>query len=394
MARPEGGDARRALADLVIGGPDRARDAVERVAASALWTDVVTCSGAWRVTPRLRARLTELGAPVDRGAVALLRRLTLAAAAQTTLIVRRAGAALTRLDEAGVDYVAFKGVALIAGLYHEPAARMVVDLDLLVARSDFENLDVAVAAEGFRRRPPYADTTFDDFQEGLVQSPAVVFADDDGVELDVHASIGLHPAPVMCTPALIQRAERQVLAGSTIAVASPLDAQLLAAHHALRASFQPVTTLKDLSDLDAWWTVQPERWRLDDLVSLAQQSGFGAALLGAWRVLSDYDPDSPSARVGVPALERALESAELRHGNRLAHFFDHQLTAWQLNRDLLTLLCRPTRARRLLTNRLERASRADVPPLWRRVPRAIAEGLQARHLVNHLGAARIQRRYR
>ena len=276
---------------------------------------------------------------------------------------------------------------------------MVGDLDLLVAQRDLEAVDVAAAAEGFRRRPLFAGTTFEDWEakgaaEGLVQNLAIVFADDDGVELDVHASIGLHPAAVMSTAALIRRAERHVLVGRAVAVASPLDAQLLTAHHALRANFKPVTTLKDLCDLAAWWKVQPERWRVDDLVGLAQGSGLGAALLGAWLVLADRDPDSRAAIVGVPALERVLGSADRRHGTRLARLFDRQLTAGQLNRDLVRLLGRPARARRLLTNRLERASSADVPPLWRRLGRVIAEGLQPRRLVDHLGAARIQRRYR
>jgi Uncharacterised nucleotidyltransferase len=399
MVRADAAEARRALADLVIGGPTRARDAVEKIATRAMWADIVTCSGAWRVTPPLRARLAELRAPVDPQAVALLRQLTLAAAAQSTLVIQHTGAVLDRLDEAGVDYVAFKGVALIAGLYRDPAARMISDLDVLVAQSDLEAVDVAASSAGFRRRPVYAGTTFEDCAaelaaEGLVHSPAIDFADDDGVELDVHARIGLRPAPVMSTAALIRRAERHVLAGRTISVAGPLDAQLLTAHHALRANFKPVTTLKDLCDLAAWWKVQPERWRIDDLVGLAHESGLGAALLGAWQVLADHDPESQAGLVGIPAVERALGSADRRHGNQLARLFDHQLTAWQLNRDLLTLLCRPTRSRRLLTNRSERASSVDVPPLWLRLPRVAAESLQPRHLVDHLRAARIQRRYR
>ncbi len=70
MVRADAAEARRALADLVIGGPTRARDAVEKIATRAMWADIVTCSGAWRVTPPLRARLAELRAPVDPQAVA------------------------------------------------------------------------------------------------------------------------------------------------------------------------------------------------------------------------------------------------------------------------------------------------------------------------------------
>ncbi len=220
MARAEAGETRQALADLVIGGPARARDAVEKITTRAWWNDVVTCAGAWRVTPRLRARLAELDAPVDGDTRALLRRHAILAAAQTTLVVERTTPVLARLDAAGVEYVAFKGVALIAGLSGDLAGRMVGDLDILVAEHDLEAVDIAAGAEGFRRRALYAGRTFRDWgvgqpDDGMVQSPAIDFADDNGVELDVHASIGLHPAAVLSAAALIGRAERHLVGAAS-----------------------------------------------------------------------------------------------------------------------------------------------------------------------------------
>jgi hypothetical protein len=400
VARAKAAEVRQALADLVIGGQVSAQNATEKIAARGSWLDVVTCSGAWRVAPRLRTRLTELGVAVDDDARAALRHLGLVAAAQASLVVRQTTPVLARLEAAGVEYVVFKGIALIASLYGDHASRAVGDLDILVAEHDLEIVDAAAAAEGFQRRPLYAGRTFEDWEvgqpdEGMVQSPAIDFTNGDGVELDVHASIGLHPTPVMCTAALIRRAERHVLDGCVVTVASPMDAQLLTVHHALRANFKPVSTLKDLCDLAAWWDVQPERWCVDDLVKVSQEARVGAALLGAWRVLAERDPESPAALIGVPALERALGSVDRRDGNRLARLFDHQLALRQLNHDLLTLLCRPARVRRIVTNRLDRASSTDdVPPLWRRLWTAVAEGLRPRRLVDHVSAARIQRRYR
>ena len=86
------------------------------------------------------------------------------------------------LDDAGVQYRVFKGVALANTVYADPALRVFADVDVLVRSADFGRAaTVLELALGARRALPELRPGFDARfgREALLRS-------DNGLELDVH----------------------------------------------------------------------------------------------------------------------------------------------------------------------------------------------------------------
>ena len=118
---------------------------------------------------------------------------------------RRAGTVLDRLDEVGIGYVAFKGIALIAGLYRNAATRMLSDIDVLVRREDLGAFEDAVASLGFRRWPRFQGISFETWEARLAEhertrNPAFDYVDDTETDLDVHTGFGFHSATARRPP--------------------------------------------------------------------------------------------------------------------------------------------------------------------------------------------------
>jgi hypothetical protein len=376
----------------------------------------------WRVAPQVRRRISELDAQVNAETTGRLREIAVAGAAEAALVVRRAAAVAARLDMAGVGYVAFKGVALIAGLYGDTGARMVADFDLLVQERDLTAVEASAVAEGFHRMATFEHASLGEWKRAVhadpeMRDPSFTYFDDTGVAVDAHVGVGFRPAPAMEVATVIARAERHVLAGRSMVIASPLDAQVLTAHHLISSEFKPYTAVKDFCDLQAWWGTWPERWDLDHLVRLTRASGLGAGLLGGWCALAARDPEATVATVGVPALERELRPSDRRDARHLVRLFQHQLERGQLHPDLELLLAQPARVLYALRNRLSGskrngpedgtnddrgALRQPVPPaspdedprMPVRVWQLLGEALRFGRLTAHVRAQRIQRRYR
>lgn len=324
-----GAGVRADLTAIALGDPRCAREAGQRLVAAAGWSDAVTLSGRWRIASALYGKLEALGAagtsvPIDVESRAALRRLSVIASAQTTLVLQRSRVALQAIETAGYEAVAVKGVALIAALYDGRATRMVGDLDIIVREGDFGAVKAALEAAGFADCSPEFERHVSDIGASeRLHNYARTFV-HDGFEVDTHWRFGPMPPGALATERLIARARRVQLGKTEIAVASPIDAMLIGTHHALRGYFVPRETVKDLADLAAWWTLGRSGWDLDELLGAAREAELATSLCALWRILCSRYPEHPAAE-GIAALERSLSTRARAEARHLAQYFDDQL---------------------------------------------------------------------
>ena len=337
------------LARFVLGDVASAREAGRRLSHRADWRRAVALAAAWRVIPVLRSRVAACDADLDSVARRELHERSVAAAVQSTTLAHRAATALAHLDRAGVAAVAFKGVALIANLYDGPGQRMVGDVDILINRSDLEAACRSLAEVGFSPVIDDLDTYVDFLDRRPYEGASsgnhfLVLKDLDGVEIDLHWRLSARPPAPMAAEHIIGRAEAATRYGHTFRVASPLDAMVLAVHHAVRANFAPDTTVKDLLDLAAWWRAQPGRWTVDDVMVQAQECELAAPLLALWGIVADFDcAAGPAPRVGE--LTAQVPARYARDAMLLREAFHLQLRHGRVNGDLLRALSPVTVAR-------------------------------------------------
>jgi hypothetical protein len=88
------------------------------------------------------------GAPAPAAILQALERLLLEIRSVNVLHVDRLGRVAVCLEEAGVEFLALKGAALLGLLYRDPAERPMTDLDLLIRRADLGRALAALAAAG------------------------------------------------------------------------------------------------------------------------------------------------------------------------------------------------------------------------------------------------------
>jgi hypothetical protein len=352
----------QALARLLLGDRLVAHAAARQLSERHWWLPAVALAGAWRVTPQLRRRVAALSVVPDDAAQQRLHAASIAAALQSTSLAHRAATVLGRLHDTGVPAVAFKGVAVIAGLYPGPGQRMINDIDVLVTPDRTEQACEVLKALGF---VPVVDR-LNEYIEYLEQRPYegafsgncfLVLMDADQHEVDLHWRLGTRPPPSLAAGAIIARAQAAQLYGTTIRVAAPADAIVLTAHHVLRDNFAPDTTVKDLCDLAAWWEVEGTRWRVAEVVIHAQRCGMSVPLLALWKILTSFDAES-RARDGVEQLAAVCAPRERGDATRLADLFHAQVAGGRLNPDLLRLLS-PTVIVRFLSRRVHRGAAVD-----------------------------------
>jgi hypothetical protein len=356
----------RALVTMVLADPRSAEAAVRWVAREGVWGPALGLATAWRVVPQLRRRLAALSVELEAHTHRQLHEACIIAAIQSTAVTHRASVVLERLLGAGVPAMAFKGVGLIANLYPGPGQRMVNDADLLVKRDDLER---TWAVLGDLRFTPVVEEPLayvrdlDDyrpFEGAFLGNQCLVFVDADQVQIDLHWRLTVRPLAPMATENILRRAERVTLFGRQVRVAAPVDAITLTAHHAIRQNFAPASTLKDLADLRAWWSVQPVRWSPREVSEHAHQSGLGVPLQALWRILTTFD-SATLAQSGVDTLSSRLSRREDQDATLLADLFHLQLQQGQVNQDLLCLLS-PVTIKRFLLKRY-RAPALSVRPI-------------------------------
>ena len=392
---------RAALADLVLGAPSRAAATLAALDADGTLERAIDVAGAWRVAPLLRA-LGEAALPADGRR--RLRRVHAAGVAQAALTIRRSEAVLAMLAQAGAECVVIKGVALIAGLYRDPAARMVSDLDVVVREHDAPRVEGLLEAAGYRCDDPPRERHLADIRASVrLHNFSRTFV-RDGHEVDLHWQFSPRPPAGLDAEALLASAQTERLGTTQIRVASPVAAMLLTVHHALRGSFVPRTTLKDAADLAAWWTLGRTRWRLDDLVAAARRAGLAPSLLAMWRLVGDRDPAHPLS-AGTAMLDASLTSRERSEAAGLVAFFEAQLVRGDYAPRTVELFSLPLFAHwwaARLRNGSRDAGETPAPrrPLTvraagfaRRTVRVARELAEYRRIGAYRAVARAQRRY-
>lgn len=140
----DGGEQRRArLAGFIAAAPD--------------WPALVHLAGEQKVTPALASALTRWGL-LARLPADLRDYLTAAAAlnrARNRALLAELEEVAQTLNTAGLVPLAMKGAAnLLAGLYDDPAERLLVDLDLLLPAADLAAGVAALRAAGWQQVGP------------------------------------------------------------------------------------------------------------------------------------------------------------------------------------------------------------------------------------------------
>ena len=321
---------RTALRDLVLGDDRHVTAAARLLAERDLWPMAVALSGQWHVTASLRERMENLrdalgaGAP-DAASDARMREMAIIVAAQTALVVTRSRDALGVLAAAGVDAVAIKGVALIAGLYGGGSLRMAGDLDVVVREDAYPAALAALDAAGYVDENPALERHLSDIALSLRVNNVARNMVRDGFEVDVHWQFGAKPLATFRTDGVIERAHTAVLGRTPIRVAAPPDAMTIAAHHSLRGYFAPHEVVKDAFDLAAWWRLRRDVWQLEDVVRRAEAAEVATALYALWEFVRRRNPGHPIAE-GVAVLGARLGSRSRREAEALSDFCDEQFT--------------------------------------------------------------------
>ncbi|HEY9648001.1 MAG TPA: nucleotidyltransferase family protein, partial [Chroococcidiopsis sp.] len=319
------------------------------------WSDLLQLSYKWRVTPQVWQRLQALEIALDPTIKQEFAQLCRMVAVQSSTASYRSAHVLHRLNQAGVNAIAFKGIGLIAGLYGKPGDRMVGDVDILIPPADLSATCTALTELGFSADIDGNLTEYLDYLATRTREDNyfLVLKDAKGFEIDLHWQLKAIAGVQLNVQDLIDRAVTVSLHSQPVRVANPVDAILLTAHHSLRDDFAPKTALKDLCDLSAWWAVR-DRWALDNLITQAQATGLTQALLCLWQVLADLNPDSPVS-AGIAQFAATLSAADQETARSLSELFHWQLQGNSVNRDLLHSLNFET-IKRFIVRRLQKGA--------------------------------------
>lgn len=273
------------------------------------WPALLALADRHRLQPALWSALRTRGvgslpaALADRGdaPLAVLARAHRENAARVDDLRSQAVLVLDALAAAGVDAVPLKGAHwLLAGWLPDPAARVTVDVDVLVPRADVEAAVAAVVAAGYAPAPVHpADADLGDHQV-----PALVLPGRPGsVELHV-APFRRRRRPVLTADEVLAHAVATDVDGTARRLPDPAHALVLLAGHAqlqdagARLLELPLRALADLAQLRAGGRVTDD-W---DRAWSAAASRFAAAGPGAAAAFDGF------------AAAAGLVDVELRHG--------------------------------------------------------------------------------
>jgi hypothetical protein len=394
---------RSALVDLLLGDAATAATAAAVVRELGAQDDLLHLAWVWRIVPRLHERVAA-GASLGNAADARLAELAVAAAAQSTLYLHRAGAALATLEAAGVPAGVFKGIGSIGALYRTPAARMVSDVDVVIDPVDVEKAVAALRCIGFE---PTASIDSEGITSWIdkLRSPMVhlrnlfvSLRNDEGFEVDLHLRFGYAPPPRMTPASLLSRRTSTSVASVTLPVLAPVDLILLNVYHSLKDLLALTSAARDLADLASWWERGGALWSLDELVDASIASRLDVPLLAFWLVLAHADQHGPVTE-GVARLDAAVGPGTRRDARRMVRLVEQLVDEGRISRGLLSTLS-PDRVRRYRAQRRRRAdARANGRPIdsadriagLRRIGR---EAFGPRRLAAYRALARAQRGFR
>jgi hypothetical protein len=131
----------------------------------------------YRMIPFVWRNLSEAG--VDDPEIARMKGVFRRTWADTHVLLHDLGQALHVLKRAGIDTLVIKGAGLIASGLMDPGTRLMDDIDIVVAPSDFERAEHVLADRGWlRKQPGVAVGTF-----------GVALGNSSGRQLDLHPRV-------------------------------------------------------------------------------------------------------------------------------------------------------------------------------------------------------------
>ena len=336
----------RLLVNLLLGDQRSARDSADIISRENLWYQAIALSAAWRVIPQVRKRIVTLSISPGPPAEQRLHIRSAEAAAQSMVILHRCSMIFKRLNSLNLSVVAFKGIGLIANLYDNPADRMINDIDLLISSNDFERVNKILKDMGFSPETDRLENETD-----FLENRCLCLTDGDGIQIDLHWTIGPIPRAGMLANDILKRAEIIKIYGTPIRVASPIDSMMLTIHHALQNNLAPFAAVKDLCDLDMWWSVQPQRWKVEEAIKHAQLCGLFEPCLALWKILTHSNSESPASE-GAKELSLLGSTQENNDADRLEDIFWLQLRERMIGRYLLRVLADFSSINQFIVSRL------------------------------------------
>jgi hypothetical protein len=270
--------------------------------ASDLLDETHRLAVAHRVQPLLRGLLGD--SPADGSADRATAMRTLSAVHTLRTLMRA-------LAEAGVPALAWKGPALAVQAWHDPAARLFTDLDIVVPHDAREPARRAVRALGWRPRHAMSETQERAIFDGLAAWEFV--GDAEPMLLELHWEFSARRyAGRLPVRAVLDRAVNVAMAGTLVPVPNTADTIALLAQHATKHGW---SSLEDVAVFSALAHREPRA-----LVAAHERAGpvggaravrLGAALMA--RALELPLPSELADAVGAdPAIPSLVAQVDAR----------------------------------------------------------------------------------
>jgi hypothetical protein len=307
---------------------------LEQLVLTDEWTAVVELAERWGAIPRLRERLSSSSAAVPEAVASLVDQRFRDSYARTVLQARAGLNVCAALHAAGLETVAFKGLASMAMLYGGAERRVILDADLLIRESDLVRAAAVLDSLGFQPSLPCELTRYVEFVRrapGFGGNEVLSFHDDRGCTIDLHWRLG-----VIDAAKVIARSQRVVMMGSAFQAVAPEDGALLCAHHCLRNHFIPDRMIRDLLDLQQWCERIVSSGQLGATVARARATGLATSLQAATTIVSRYD-DRGAAATLADGLDASASPKRRRDVAQLERLFMTQVREGPLDRDVLYL---------------------------------------------------------
>ncbi len=155
---------------------------------------------------------------------------------------------VTCLEGEGIPVLPFKGPALAALIYGDPAARIYVDIDLLVRRSDFRRARQVIESLGYRAHKPLHGAEEEAYLDTQLGFEFVHESRDFIVELHWAFFYTIYDLPLDPT-AIWARHQQVVFAGQTMRTMAPEDLLLYLVIHGNKHRWLKLTWVADVAEL-------------------------------------------------------------------------------------------------------------------------------------------------
>lgn len=298
---------------LAAGGPENDAAIRELLTSDLDWVEICRLADREKGAPMLWRRVRSIAPDrVPAGADAHLRKLARVVDFHMSYLEQLTLKSTVSLDRAGIDYTLLKGAALACSVYGSFGERSMVDLDILVEKSDARAAVRALISAGWLWR---ADKPIESDFSHLHHFPALI--DPNGlVSLELHTTLFHREAPFeITTEAVLQSGRVTPFRTGTVRIPNPLYLLLHACIHLSWGHLFRQGALRTFRDINAIIAAGGIDWpRFIELADrhrartccfwtfLLAQKLIGAAIPG--EALDELRPPLP--RFLMQALERHL----------------------------------------------------------------------------------------